>query len=340
MALTDYTIGGQIAVGCLPVPRPAIVLIAAPATETPPELAAVHAVADVVVADSAPALRDAQRRAEIALVWDFQTDLLREAGPGPLRWIHTSSIGVDAVLTPEVTRGPAVVTNTRGVFERPIAEFVLAAILFFAKDLRRINDRQRAHVWEHRTTEPLTGRRVLVLGPGPVGREITAMLRACGLHVDVVGRRAREDDGGLGHVHGLADLARLLPHADDLVLALPLTAQTRGIVDAKLLSRLRPAARIINVGRGALIDEPALIDALRSGRIAAAALDVFAVEPLPADHPYWAMDNVLVSAHMSGDVDGWARAAIDLFLDNLARFQRGEPMRNVVDKHGLTAARS
>jgi phosphoglycerate dehydrogenase-like enzyme len=171
---------------------------------------------------------------------------------------------------------------------------------------------------------------VVLLGPGPVGRETAKLLRAAGMVVDVVGRRARED-AELGHVHAIDELDELLPSADDLVLALPLTEATRGIIDARRLALMRPGARVINVGRGALVVEDALLAAVRDGHLGAAALDVFEQEPLPSDHPFWAMDNVLVSPHMSGDLVGWRARVVDRFAANLRRWVAGEPLADVVD---------
>jgi phosphoglycerate dehydrogenase-like enzyme len=315
-----------------------VIFVGGPGAAAPAELEAVRAVADVLIADTAETLRSAEKQAEIALVWDVTTPLFREVGAGDLAWIHTNSIGVDALLTPELVHAATVITNTRGVYERPMAEFVLAALLHFSRDLHRTVSLQRAHEWRKRQGELIAERRALVLGPGAVGREITTLLRAVGITVDVVGRRARDDEPGLGRVHSVADLDLLLPEADDVIVALPLTADTERILDADRLTRLRRGARIVNVGRGALIDEQALLAGLKSGRIGAAALDVFVREPLPADRPFWDMENVLVSPHMSGDGAGWERRVIDLFLRNLDRWKAGDELENVVDKRAFGVA--
>jgi phosphoglycerate dehydrogenase-like enzyme len=223
-----------------------------------------------------------------------------------------------------------VVTISRGVCERPIAEWVLAVLLMFAKDLRRTLEFQRAARWVHREAEPLDGRRVLLLGPGPVGREITTLLRAAGMIVDVVGRSDREDPV-LGLVHAISQLDRLLPAADDVVLALPLNDSTRETIDARRLALMRRGARLVNVGRGALVDETALLAAARDRHLDAVALDVFEQEPLPAEHPFWTLDNVLVSPHMSGDLVGWRERVVDRFAANLRRWINGEPLVDVVD---------
>ncbi|TDD83470.1 D-2-hydroxyacid dehydrogenase [Saccharopolyspora karakumensis] len=255
---------------------------------------------------------------------------------GGIQWVHANSVGVDAIVTPELATTSTVVTNTRGVFEPPMAEYVLAMLLYFAKDLGGTVDAQRAARWDKRPTESLRSRRVLLVGPGAVGREIASLLRGAGITVDVVGRTSRTDEV-LGEVRGIGELNALLPQADDLVVALPLTADTRGIIDADVLGRLRPGARVINVGRGPLIDEDAFIAELRAGRLGGAALDVFDQEPLPADHPFWAMDNVMVSPHMAGDAVGWERRSIELFVTNLERWSAGQPLLNIVDKSAFAA---
>jgi phosphoglycerate dehydrogenase-like enzyme len=267
-------------------------------------------------------LAEALPGAEVLLVWDFTSDAVREAWPAAdaLRWVHTASAGVDRVTFPELLDSPVVLTNSRGVFDTPMAEYVLGLVIAMAKDLPHTLAAQARHEWLHRETEPVAGRCAVVVGGGPIGRAIARLLAAVGMEVEPVGRREFDD------------LPALLPRADWLILAAPLTDATRGMLDAAALARLRPSARVINVGRGALVVEPDLIDALRSGRIAGAALDVFAAEPLPPESPLWELPGVIVSPHMSGDQIGWRKALVELFLDNLDRYRAGEPLRNVVDK--------
>ncbi len=311
--------------------------------EAPPDgLELVSALAEVRLVDDATTLAEALRRADVVFVWDYRSDLLHTAWPADssVRWIHTGSIGVEAVLVDPVIERDIVVTNTRGVFERPIAEYVLGVILMFAKDLRGTLARQRERRWEHRETETIAGARVLVLGAGGVAREVAPLLRAAGMNVQVVGRTARSGDASLGEVCASAEVDGLLPGADFVVVALPLTRETRGYLDQRRLGLLRPEARIVNIGRGALVDEDALVAALRSGAIAGAALDVFATEPLPPEHPFWTMDRVVVSPHMSGDLIGWERDVVARFADNLRRWLAGEELRNVIDKRGLRGSRA
>jgi phosphoglycerate dehydrogenase-like enzyme len=226
--------------------------------------------------------------AEVVLAWDFRSARLRDAWPATatVRWIHAASVGVDTLLFEEVVNSGVVVTNTRGVFERPIAEYVLGLMLLFAKDLHSTLALQRACTWRYRETETLVGRQLVLCGAGTVAREVARVARLAGMDVVAVGRRSRRDDPSFGVVHGVAELDALLERASYLVLTLPLTNETRGLLDAGRLARLPRGARVINVGRGAVIDESALLDALHSGHVSGAALDVFADEPLAPDHPF------------------------------------------------------
>jgi phosphoglycerate dehydrogenase-like enzyme len=314
------------------------VIVICPPDRDPPPVDRLSDEAEFVIVRTAEELRAAQPGVEILFLNDFRTDLLRIVGPGDLRWIHTSSIGVDALLTDAIIESGLIVSTSRDVCERPIAEWVLGVLLMFVKDLRRTLELQQIAQWVHRETEPLEGRRVLLLGPGPVGREIATLLSAARMTVDVVGRRRREDPE-LGQIHAIDDLDELLPEADDVVLALPLNDSTRRIIDARRLALMRPGARLVNVGRGALVDEAALVAAAGEGRLDAAALDVFEREPLPANHPFWVMSNVFVSPHMSGDLVGWRHRVVDRFAANLRRWINGEPLADVVDlrEHGASA---
>jgi phosphoglycerate dehydrogenase-like enzyme len=317
----------------------AIVLV--PANGQVPPLEAVAPEADVIVVRTADELRAAQEHAEILFLNDFRSTLLRDVGPGRLRWIHTSSIGMDPLLTPSIVESDIVASNSRGVCERPIAEWVLGVLLMFTKDLRRTIELQQEHRWLHRETEPILGRRVLVVGPGPVGRETVLILRAVGMDVTVVGRSARRDPE-LGEVAAIADLDELLPTVDDVVLTLPLTEETRGLFDAARLHRMRPGARLVNVGRGAVVVGADLLSAIDAGHLDAAALDVFEEEPLPAESPFWRSDHILVSPHASGDLVGWRGRVVERFVANLRRWKAGEPLEDVVDlrRLGVTAPAS
>ncbi len=272
--------------------------------------------------------------ADVLMVWDWTSTALPAAWPAAdaLRWIHTASAGVDRLLFDELVASEVVLTNSRGVFETPIAEYVLGLVLAFAKDLPTTVESQREQCWRHRETEPIRDRSALVVGTGPIGRAIGRLLGSVGMRVRGVGRRDDGPDPDLGEVFATSRLPELLPDADYVVLAAPLTDATRGAIDASMLARMRRTARLVNVARGGLVVEEDLVAALRAGTIAGAALDVFAAEPLPADSPLWTLPGVLVSPHMSGDAHGWRAELAALFCDNLVRYAQGRPLRNVVDK--------
>jgi phosphoglycerate dehydrogenase-like enzyme len=273
--------------------------------------------------------------AEALLVWDFAAKGLAEAWPGAarLQWMHVASTGLDRVLTSDVRHRSVVVTNSRGVLDDAIAEYVLGLALAVAKDLPGTLRRQGQRRWEHRPTQRLAGSHALVVGPGAIGRAVGRLLAAVGVTVDAVGSTDRPPRVGepFRTVTSADRLAEVVGGYDLVVLCAPLTERTRGLVDAEVLAAMRPTATLVNVGRGALVDEPALIRSLTDGRPAAAALDVTQVEPLPDGSQLWTHPNVIVSPHMAGDVVGWRDDLLALFVDNLIRFRDGAPLLNVVD---------
>ncbi|MFE7984878.1 D-2-hydroxyacid dehydrogenase [Streptomyces cellulosae] len=267
--------------------------------------------------------------ADVLLVWDFTSHAVRRAWPGEgprPRWVHTASAGVDHLLCPELAASDTVVTNARGVFDGPIAEYVAGLVLAFAKDLPRTLALQRERTWLHRETRRVAGTRACVVGSGPIGRAVAGTLEALGVRTALVGRAAR--DG----VHGPEDLDRLLARADWVVAAAPLTEQTRGMFDARRFGLMQPSAHFVNVGRGELVVEEALVGAVRERWIAGAALDVFTAEPLAAGSPLWELEGVVVSPHMSGDTVGWRDELAAQFVELYELWEAGRPLVNVVDK--------
>ena len=301
--------------------------------ELPPDMPAIEALAQVRTA-RAPELADALRGADVLLAWDFTTPALSGAWSGAdrLRWVHTASAGVDNVLTPEVRGSDVLVTNSRGVFETPIAEYVTGLVLMTAKDMLGTWQRQQRREWQHRETHSVQRRVAVVVGVGPIGRAVGRMLAGVGLRVRAVGRSRRASDPDFGEVAPAEDLHAQVADADYVVLAAPLTPDTRGMVDREVLAAMPATAMLVNVGRGELVVEDDLVRALQAGEIGSAALDVFEREPLPADSPLWTMPQVLVSPHMSADTVGWRDDLAALFVQNLGRWCKGEPLRNVVDK--------
>lgn len=274
--------------------------------------------------------------ANALLVWDFSASGLAAAWPQArnLVWVHSASAGVDRLLTPEVVSSEVTLTSSRGVLDDAMAEYVLGLVLAVLKDLPGTVRRQLDRRWEHRPTWRLAGRRALVVGPGSIGVSVARLLDAVGVEVDAAGSHARPARSGepFGSVHDSSDLARVVGAYDLFVLCAPLTDRTRGLVGETVLHAVRPGTILINVGRGPLVDESALLPALRKGCLAAVALDVVEHEPLPPSSPLWSEPGVLISPHMAGDTVGWREDLLALFVDNLRRFRGGLPLRNVVDK--------
>lgn len=299
-----------------------------------PGLAAAAAHCELRAAADAAALRKALAGADVLLGWNFAARDLQEAwdAAGALRWIHWCGAGVDAALFEALVASPVLLTNARGVFDAAMAEYTLGLVLAMAKQLPRTLELQRERRWQHRLTETIAGRRALVVGAGSIGRAIARQLRAAGLRVDGVARSGRAADPDFDTLHGQAELDAQLPGADYVILITPLTPATRGLFDAARIARMAAHARFINLGRGALVEEDALIEALAGARLAGAALDVFASEPLPGDSPLWTLPNVIVSPHMSGDFIGSKPALAERFFANLSRYEAGQPLLNVVDK--------
>ncbi|MBI5497961.1 MAG: D-2-hydroxyacid dehydrogenase [Deltaproteobacteria bacterium] len=250
-----------------------------------------------------------------------------------LRWVHSLSAGVDLVLFPELVDSAVTLTNARGVFAVALAEFAVAGMLFFAKGLRRLLRQQAERTWRRFDMVELHGQRLVIVGYGAIGRAVATRARALGM--DVVGIRRRPgaavDELGVA-VCGTAALHGALAEAHHVVVAVPLAADTRGLIGRAELAAVRPGAVLVNIGRGPVVDQDALVEALRTGHLRGAALDVFTHEPLPPDSPLWRMDNVLISPHCADQTASWLHQSTALFLDNLRRFTAGEPLLNVVDK--------
>ncbi|MFJ4877939.1 D-2-hydroxyacid dehydrogenase [Streptomyces sp. NPDC088745] len=297
--------------------------------EPPPRLGSLTGRVRVLHGDEAVFARRLPE-ADAVLVWDFLSDAVRRAWPGPgarPRWVHTASAGVDHLMCPELTASDTVVTNARGVFETPIAEYVAGLVLAAAKDFRGTDEAQRGRRWRHRETRRVAGTRAVVVGAGPVGRAVAGTLKGLGVKVALTGRTARAG------VHGPEDLLPLLAGADWVVAAAPLTGTTRGMFDARAFGAMSPSAYFINVGRGQLVVEEDLLAALRRRWIGGAALDVFEREPLPPDSPLWDAPGLVVSPHMSGDVVGWRDELARQFLELFDLWAAGKPLPNVVDKN-------
>ncbi len=260
---------------------------------------------------------------------DLYPDRVREfvialAKAEHLRWLQTFSAGIDHPWFRSLIDRGVVVTTASGASAVPIAHTVFAYLLALSRDLRAFEAAQQRGEWQPRDVVDLAGSTLGIVGLGPIGLEVARLGRAFDMHVIGLRRTPRGDEPC--ETWPLARLPELLPRADWLVLALPLTPQTHHLLDAAAFERLKPGARLVNVGRGALVDEAALVRALQSGRLAGAGLDVFEVEPLPPESPLWSMREVIVTPHCSGKNPGNDRRAERIFVEHLARFARGEPL--------------
>jgi glyoxylate/hydroxypyruvate reductase A len=288
-----------------------------------------------------PFQRSAAQAAEWAELLSAAEVLFDVDQPGPgellkqaprLRWIQSSSSGIgEWVRRLGLVGTDILVTNAAGIHALPLAEFALFGMLYFARRWSRMAAEQRAHHWERCAIETLSGKTVGIIGLGSVGRCVARLARPFGLRV-IGSRRSETPVPEVDQLFSPAHLDALLAASDYLVLSVPHTGETNALVGRTELSLLRPSAVLVNLARGAIVDEPALIDALRQGRLAGAALDVVAREPLAPDSPLWDMPNVLITPHsMSTATDENARL-VDLFCDNLRRYLANAPMRNEFNK--------
>ena len=257
-----------------------------------------------------------------------------------LRWVQSPAVGVGSLMFPELLASPVILTSARGIRARSIAEHVLAVTLALARLLPVALRAQAAHRWAQEDLEGagvdvrvLHGQRMGIVGLGAIGLEVAKIAAAFGFRVSAIRRRAGEPvPDGVEAVWTPDRLHDLLATSDVVVLAAPHTPETKRLIGARELDRIKRGAFLINVARGKLVDDDALVAALRDGRLGGAALDVFSEEPLEASSPYWDLPNVIVTPHTSGALTDYWTPLVALFAENLRRFEKGEPLLNVVDK--------
>ena len=272
--------------------------------------------------------------ADISFDFDWQAPGQIVANCPRLRWVQATSAGIGGLLDRTgLIKSPIVFTTAAGVHGVPLAEFTLLGLLHFAKGMPRLASHQAERRWDLHATRLLRGSRVLLVGLGGVGREVARLLAAAGVHVTGAGLPGKryEIDGVRDYVAdtGISDV---LGSVSALILACPLTERTRHLIGERELALLPPGAVVVNVARGAVIQESALIGALEAGHLGGACLDVFETEPLPPGSPLWAMPNVIISPHSASTVADENRLLTDLFVENIGRWLAGEPLRNVFDK--------
>lgn len=318
------------------MPRLTLLVLAAPGD---PSLASLEAAGtelgiDLVIGDRPEAFAAATSRAEALLVWSSDGAAAQRilAAAPRVRWVHSWAAGVEWLLTPALASSDVVLTNTRGVYGASLAEFALAAMLYFAKDVARMKESQRARRWEPFDVQMLEGATLGLVGYGDIGRRVAVLGAAAGMKPLVLRRRPEASANDPLAPETVTSRGVLCERSDYLVLAAPLTPETRHMIGEGELWAMKPGAVLVNVGRGALVDTAALVEALRNGSLKGAALDVFEKEPLPADDPLWGFPNVLVSPHTADHTATWRHEAMRCFLENLRRFLAGEPLLDVVDK--------
>jgi phosphoglycerate dehydrogenase-like enzyme len=314
-----------------------LLVIADPAATFLEPLSRVPNSVRVVVSDDPEQLKVQAPNADMIFYAHTQAGLLTAILPlaGRVRWIHSLWTGVEGILSSELMDHPAPLTNGRGVFRGPLADWVVGVLLFFAFDLRRVLRQQEQGVWQPFISTTLEGRRLGIVGYGAIGSLVAERARPFGMTIGALRRRPERTpaDSRIDRNYGPGQLRELMAASDYLLVSTPLTRETRGMIGKSEIEAMPPGSVLINVGRGPVVDEDALVHALRSGAIRGAALDVFSTEPLPAEHPFWKMPQVLLSPHTADHVEGFLVPALESFLTNLDLFLSGAPLLNIVDKH-------
>ena len=292
---------------------------------------------NIAVGNSVEAFQRLAPEATVIFSWSVAGKLLRDVFQmcPKVRWVHSRSAGLETVLFPELIASPVPLTNGRGVFSQSLGEFALGAILYFAKDFRRMVAQQKAGLWEPFDIVAISGQTVGIVGYGDIGRAVATRVRAMGMRILAVKRHGPSlynVDPLINQIIAPANRTEMIAQCDYLVCAAPLTPETRGMIGEAEFAAMKPTAVVVNIGRGPVIEEAAMIRALSERRIKGAALDVFDTEPLPAGHPFYKLDNVLLSPHCADHTPYWTEQAMRFFLAEFERFQEGRPLENVVEK--------
>ncbi|HEV2987665.1 MAG TPA: D-2-hydroxyacid dehydrogenase [Candidatus Angelobacter sp.] len=274
---------------------------------------------------------------DVMIGWSIHPQQFREAHK--LKWIHSPAAGIHQLLFPELINSSVVVTNSRDVHGVVVAEHAIAMVLALAKRIPQSVRYQSKKEWaqqklwhEYPRPREVAGATVVVIGMGGIGREFTVRAKALGMRVLAVRENPANGTSGADAVYGANQLDEALPHADYVLLCTPVTPATMGMINRSRLEKMKPDAYLLNVGRGPLIDDDALLEALQARRIGGAALDVFVEEPLPPESPYWSQDNLLITPHTAAVTDKLWDRHYDLIVENMTRFLEGRPLLYEVDK--------
>lgn len=304
------------------------------AQEDDPQLSMLKGLRHIVGREPA-AFLSAVKDPAVILAWSAPKKVLREVFLmcRDVRWVHSRSAGLDNVLFPELIASDVPLTNGRGVFSQSLGEFALAAILYFAKDFRRMLRNQMAGVWEQFDVEEIDTQTVGIVGYGDIGRAVAKRVHPMGMQVLATKRHPPPGaDPNVDQFYKPEDLMEMLGRCDYVVVSLPLTPETHHMISDAQFAAMKPTAVVINVGRGPVIDQAAMVRALTAKRIKGAGLDVFEVEPLPPGDPMYKLENVLLSPHCADHTAQWLNQAMQFFLEQDRRFANGEALENVVTK--------
>ncbi len=288
-----------------------------------------------VVGNSPSTFVQVAAEASVIFHWSGSRDLLRSVylTSPHVRWVHSRSAGLDNVLFPELVSSSVPLTNGSGVFSQALGEFALAMALFFAKDFPRMLRNQRARRWEQFDVDEIAGQTVGIVGYGDIGRAVATRLHAMGMKVLALKRHPpAAPDLLVDRFYRPSELLDMLAECDYVVASAPLTTETRHMLSDAQFAAMKPSAVVINVGRGPVIDQMALVRALHEKKIRGAGLDVFEQEPIAENDPIWSLENLFISPHCADHTHDWLEQAMRFFLRQYRRFQNGEPLENVVDK--------
>jgi phosphoglycerate dehydrogenase-like enzyme len=292
---------------------------------------------EIIVGCSAEVFEESAARGSVLFNWSGSLALFKQVFLmcSNLLWVHSRSVGLERTLFPELKESSVPLTNGAGVFSASLGEFALGAILYFAKDFRRMIRNQMAGLWEAFDVSWVSGHTVGIIGYGDIGRAIAERVRALGMTVLAMRRHASPPEGlepPVAETYTAERRLEMISRCDYVVVSAPLTSETRGMIGQAEFAAMKPTTVVINVGRGPVINEEAMIGALSNGRIRGAALDVFDYEPLPAGHPFYKLENVLLSPHCADHTPDWLDNAMQFFIEQCERFRKDEALLNVVDK--------
>jgi phosphoglycerate dehydrogenase-like enzyme len=322
------------------MPKPNLLVLSPPDHYALRNLEPIKDAAHIFINNEEKASKEFARTAEIILYSGLTGKTVNFpevfAAAEQLKWIHSLSAGVEKLMFPALVESAVPLTNARGVFKRSLAEFAVLGILYFTKRVRRMVDNQRAAKWDNFSTEFINNKVMGIVGYGEIGRECALLARPLGVKIHALRRNPERSsaDPLLDRIYPAGKMHEMLAEIDVLLASAPLTPETHHLISDDALKAMKPSAIVMNVGRGPVIHEAALIRALQAKQIAGAALDVFEEEPLPADSPLWGMDNVLISPHCTDRTvnPDWLDLSMQCFVENFWRFVKGQPLEKVVDK--------